>query len=78
MAEEGTQDHQKSINMKPKVDAKSMKNKGCGVDGFSERFGAAKVERIIHFGVPFSWPYSIKNRKTDIQKGIEKMKSEKV
>ena len=44
---------------------------------FFERFGAAKVERIIHFGVPFSWPYSIKNRKTDIQKGIEKMKPEK-
>ena len=41
MIDFGSPNHQNIIKIAPKMDPKSMKNRGCVADAFLERFGAA-------------------------------------
>ena len=41
MVDFGSPNHQNIVKIAPKMDPKSMKNRGCVADAFLERFGAA-------------------------------------
>ena len=57
--------------MAPKIDAKSMKNRGCVFGLFFERLGAAPGGLATLRGHPFWRPFWAKNRKNVIRKGMQ-------
>ena len=48
-----------------------MRNRGCGADAFLERSWAPKGCPRPSFAGPFWEPFSVKNRKNVIQKGMQ-------
>ena len=67
--------NQKGANgpkMAPKIDAESMKNRGCVADAFLERPLAGKSTAQVLRGWAIWRPFSTKNRKKGIQKGMQK------
>ena len=45
MVDFGSPNHQNIVKIAPKMDPKSMKNRGCVADAFLERFGVAPGRR---------------------------------
>ena len=60
-----------------KISAKFVQYRGCGADAFLERSWVSKRFPHTQFPGPFWEPFSIKNRKNGIQKGIQKLMPKK-
>ena len=61
----------KTFKISPKRLPKSLKYRGCGADAFLERSWAPKGCSHVSFPGPFWEPFSVKNRKNVIQKGMQ-------
>ena len=75
MIDFGSQNHQHITKMAPKIDPKSMKNRGCVADAFLERFGAALGAERAH--CPGVWrtrlaTIFVQKSENGIQKAIQK------
>ena len=56
------------MKMGSKIDAKSMKNRGCVADAILVRSGSRNAQKMATFWVPFLEPFSAKNQKKNGKK----------
>ena len=61
----------KTFKILPKRLPKSLKYRGCGADAFLERSRTPKCLRPGYNWEPFWEPFSVKNRKKVIEKGMQ-------